>query len=74
MQYRVEMHDRLGRVTAISDEIIGPDSATDYQRLAKRNFLNFRAPRGMPHYSCHVMAGDREIGSYSRLHLILETC
>jgi hypothetical protein len=51
MQYRVEMRDRLGRITAISDEIIGPDSATDYQRLAKRNFLNFRAPRGMPHYT-----------------------
>jgi hypothetical protein len=77
MQYardriRVEMRDRLGRITATLDEI-GPGSETDYQRLAKRTFLNFQAPQGVPHYSCHVLAGDREIGSYSRRHLILET-
>jgi len=25
------------------------------------------------HYSCHILAGNREIGSYSRRNLILET-
>jgi hypothetical protein len=54
-------------------EIVGPESETDYQRLAKRTFLNFQAPQGEPHYSCHVLAGDREVSSYSRRHLILET-
>jgi hypothetical protein len=78
MQYtrgtiRVEMRDRLGRTTAILHEIIGAESETDYQRLAKRTFLNFEAPQGEPHYSCHVLAGDREVSSYSRRHLILET-
>jgi hypothetical protein len=46
---------------------------TDYHRLAKRTFLNFQAPHGAAHYSCHVLAGNREIGSYSRRNLILET-
>jgi hypothetical protein len=78
MQYtrgtiRVEMRDRLGRTTAILHEIIGPESETDYQRLAKRTFPNFQAPQGEPRYSCHVLAGDREVSSYSRRHLILET-
>jgi hypothetical protein len=69
---RVEIRDRLGRVTAILDEIeLTPD--TDFHRLAKRTFLNFQAPRGAVHYSCHVLAGNREIGSYSRRNLILET-
>jgi hypothetical protein len=77
MQYvsdvvRVEMRDRLGRVTAVLDEIeLTPN--TDYHRLAKRTFLNFQAPRGAVHYSCHVLAGNREISSYSRRNLILET-
>ena len=70
---RVEMRDRLGRITAVLDEIVGPESEMDYQRLAKRTFVNFQAPQGAPPYSCHVLAGDREIGSYSRRHLILET-
>jgi hypothetical protein len=74
MQYRVVMRDRCGRVTAISDEIAGPESDGDYQRLAKRTFLEFQAPHGEPHYSCHVLAGDREVGIYSRRHLIMETC
>jgi hypothetical protein len=69
---RVEMRDHQGRVTAILDEI-GPESEIDYQRLAKRTFLNFQAPQGSPHYSCHVLAGNREIGSYSRRVLFLET-
>jgi hypothetical protein len=69
---RVEMRDHQGRVTAILDEI-GADIETDYQRLAKRTFLNFQAPQGSRHYSCHVLAGNREIGSYSRRHLFLET-
>jgi hypothetical protein len=51
------MRDRLGRITAISDEIIGPESETDYQCLAKRTFLDFQAPNGIPHYSCHILAG-----------------
>jgi hypothetical protein len=69
---RVEMRDRLGRVTAILDEIeLMPN--TDYHRLAKRTFLNFQGPHGVVHYSCHVLAGNREIGSYSRRNLILET-
>jgi hypothetical protein len=69
---RVEMRDRLGRVTAILDEIeLTPN--TDYHRLAKRTFLDFQAPHGAVHYSCHVLAGNREIGSYSRRNLILET-
>jgi len=69
---RVEMRDHQGRVTAILDEI-GPESEIDYQRLAKRTFLNFQSPQGSPHYSCHVLAGNREIGSYSRRVLFLET-
>jgi hypothetical protein len=69
---RVEMRDHQGRVTAILDEI-GPETGIDYQRLAKRAFLNFRAPQGPPPYSCHVLAGNREIGSYSRRQLFLET-
>jgi hypothetical protein len=69
---RVEMRDHQGRVTAILDEI-EPDTETDYQRLAKRSFLNFQAPQGSPPYSCHVLAGNREIGSYSRRQLFLET-
>jgi hypothetical protein len=69
---RVEMRDHQGRVTAILDEI-GPQTETDYQRLAKRTFLNFQAPQGSPPYSCHVLAGNREIGSYSRRQLFLET-
>jgi hypothetical protein len=69
---RVEMRDHQGRVTAILDEI-GPETGIDYQRLAKRTFLDFQAPQGSPHYSCHVLAGNREIGSYSRRHLFLET-
>jgi len=69
---RVEMRDRLGRITATLDDIeLAPD--TDYHRLAKRTFLNFAAPHGVAHYSCHVLAGNREIGSYSRRNLILET-
>jgi hypothetical protein len=36
-------------------------------------FLNFQALQGSPHYSCHVLAGNREIGSYSRRVLFLET-
>jgi hypothetical protein len=69
---RVEIRDRLGRVTAIFDEVeLTPD--TDFHRLAKRTFLNFQAPQGTGHYSCHVLAGNREIGSYSRRNLILET-
>ena len=69
---RVEMRDHQGQVTAILDEI-GPQTGIDYQRLAKRTFLSFQAPHGAPHYSCHVLAGNREIGSYSRRHLFLET-
>ena len=69
---RVEMRDHHGRVTAILDEVAA-DAETDYQRLAKRTFLNFQAPQGSPHYSCHVLAGNREIGSYSRRVLFLET-
>ena len=69
---RVEMRDHQGRVTAILDEI-GPESEIDYQRLAKRTFLNFQSPQGSPHYSYHVLAGNREIGSYSRRVLFLET-
>jgi hypothetical protein len=69
---RVEMRDHQGRVTAILDEI-GPETGIDYQRLAKRTFLDFQAPQGSPHYSCHVLAGNREIGSYSRRQLFLET-
>ena len=77
MQYardviRVEMRDRFGRTTAILDEI-EPVSDADYHRLAKRTFLNFEAPRGAAPYSCHVLAGNREIGCYSRRHLILDT-
>jgi hypothetical protein len=71
MQYRVMMRDRCGRVTAISDEITGPNE--DCQRLAKRFFLEFQAPHG-DHYSCHVLTGDREAGIYSRRHLMMETC
>jgi hypothetical protein len=68
---RVEMRDRLGRVTAIIDEIeLTPN--TDYHRLAKRTFLDFQAPQGVVPYSCHILAGNREIGSYSRRNLILE--
>jgi hypothetical protein len=69
---RVEMRDHQGRVTAILDEI-GPQTEIDYQRLAKRTLLNFQAPQGSPPYSCHVLAGNREIGSYSRRQLFLET-
>ena len=69
---RVEMRDHQGRVTAILDEI-APASETDYQRLAKRTFLNFQAPQVPPPYSCHVLAGNREVGSYSRRQLFLET-
>ena len=78
MQYRrdtirVEMRDHQGRVTAILDEI-GPETEIDYQRLAKRIFVNYQtAQEGSPHYSCHVLAGNREIGSYSRRVLFLET-
>jgi hypothetical protein len=72
MQYRVVMRDRSGRVTAVSDEIAGPNE--DCQRLAKRTFLEFQAPHGEPHYSCHILTGDREVGIYSRRHLIMETC
>jgi hypothetical protein len=76
MQYgrdtiRVEMRDHQGRVTAILDEIAA-ESETDYQRLAKRTFLDYQAPQGSPPYSCHVLAGNREIGSYSRRQLFLE--
>jgi hypothetical protein len=77
MQYvrdvvRVEMRDRLGRVTATLDQVeLSPN--TDYHRLAKRTFLDFQPPQGAAHYSCHVLAGNREIGSYSRRNLILET-
>jgi hypothetical protein len=69
---RVEMRDRLGRVTATLDEI-ELTANTDFHRLAKRTFLNFQAPHGVVHYSCHILAGNREIGSYSRRNLILET-
>ena len=69
---RVEMRDHQGRVTAILDETAA-EAETDYQRLAKRAFVNFPAPQGSPHYSCHVLAGNREIGSYSRRVLFLET-
>ena len=69
---RVEMRDHQGRVTAILDEIAA-ETETDYQRLAKRAFVNFQALQGSRHYSCHVLAGNREIGSYSRRHLFLET-
>ena len=69
---RVEMRDHRGRVTAVLNEI-GSETETDYQRLAKRAFVNFQAPQGSPHYSCHVLAGNREIGSYSRRVLFLET-
>jgi hypothetical protein len=69
---RVEMRDHQGRVTAILDEIAA-ESETDYQRLAKRAFLNFQTAQGPPPYSCHVLAGNREIGSYSRRQLFLET-
>jgi hypothetical protein len=72
MVYRVVMGDRRGRVTAMSDEIAGPNE--DLQRLAKRTFLEFQAPHGEPHFSCHVLAGDREVGIYSRRHLMMETC
>jgi hypothetical protein len=77
MQYgrdtiRVEMRDHQGRVTAILGEIAA-ESETDYQRLAKRTFLDYQAPQGSPPYSCHVLAGNREIGSYSRRQLFLET-
>ena len=68
---RVEMRDHQGRVTAILDEVAA-DAETDYQRLAKRTFVNFQARQGSPHYSCHVLAGNREIGSYSRRVLFLE--
>jgi hypothetical protein len=44
---RVEIRDHQGRVTAILDETAA-ESETDYQRLAKRAFLNFRAPQGPP--------------------------
>jgi hypothetical protein len=44
---RVEMRDHQGRVTAILDEIAA-ESETDYQRLAKRAFLNFQAAQGPP--------------------------
>jgi hypothetical protein len=59
MQYardivRVEMRDRLGRVTATLDEIeLTPN--TDYHRLAKRTFLNFQAHHGAVHYSCNLI-------------------
>jgi hypothetical protein len=56
----------------MSDEIVGPNE--DCQRLAKRTFLEFQASKGEPHYSCHVLAGDREVGIYSRRHLMMETC
>ena len=69
---RVEMRDHHGRVTAILDEVAA-DAETDYQRQAMRAFVNFQAPQGSRHYSCHVLAGNREIGSYSRRHLFLET-
>jgi hypothetical protein len=59
---RVEMRDRLGRVTAVLDDI-ELTANIDYHRLAKRTFLNFQAPHGVVHYSCHVLAGNREIGS-----------
>ena len=72
MVYRVVMRDRCGRVTAMSGEITGPNE--DCQRLAKRTFLEFQALNGEPHYSCHVLAGDREVAIYSRRHLIMETC
>jgi hypothetical protein len=72
MVYRVVMRDRCGRVTAMSGEITG--SNEDCQRLAKRTFLEFQAPNGEPHYSCHVLAGDREVAIYSRRHLMMETC
>jgi hypothetical protein len=52
---------------------IAPETGVDYQRLAKRTFLNFQPPHGAPHYSCHMLAGNREIGSCSRRHLFLET-
>jgi hypothetical protein len=69
---RVEMRDHQGRVTAILDEIAA-DAETDYQRLAKRAFVNYQtAQEGSPHYSCHVLAGNREIGRYSRRVLFLE--
>jgi hypothetical protein len=68
---RVEMRDRLGRTTAILDEV-EPVSDLDYHRLAKRTFLNFEAPQGVSLYSCHVLAGNREIGCYSRRQMILE--
>jgi hypothetical protein len=70
---RVEMRDHQGRVTAILNEI-GPETGIDYQRLAKRIFVNYQAAQeDSPHYSCHVLAGNREIGSYSRRQLFLET-
>jgi len=69
---RVELRDRLGRVTATLEEIeLAPN--TDYHRLAKRTFLDFQDPHGSAHYSCHILAGNREITSYSRRNLILET-
>ena len=54
MQYtrgtiRVEMRDRLGRTTAILHEIVGPESETDYQRLAKRTRVKLLQPAGA-HY------------------------
>ena len=69
---RVEMRDHRGRVTAILDEI-APESETDYQRLAKRIFVNYQAALEDSPHSCHVLAGNREIGSYSRRQLFLET-
>jgi hypothetical protein len=70
MQYQVVMRDRCGRVTAMSNEISGPNE--DCQRLAKRAFLEFQTAHGEPHYSCHVLTGDREVGIYSRRHLMME--
>jgi hypothetical protein len=69
---RLEMRDRLGRTTAILDQV-EPMSDSDYHRLAKRTFLNFQTSQGAPPDSCHVLAGNREIGCYSRRQLILET-
>ena len=69
---RVEMRDHQGRVTAILDEI-GPESEIDYQRLAKRTFLNFQSPQGSPHYSCHVrqLLAPRVVpGNLGRVELV----
>ena len=54
----------------MSNEISGPNE--DCQRLAKRAFLEFQTAHGEPHYSCHVLAGEREVGIYSRRHLMME--